>query len=452
MKNNTKFLTAFLFLTMGTAFAQTGVGTTSPDASAVLDVSSTTKGLLLPRLTAIQRNAIINPAKGLIIFNTTANELQTNTGTPSSPVWTSSGLGPQGPQGLTGATGPAGANGISAYQSWLNAGNTGTEAQFLSSIVGATGATGATGPAGANGISAYQSWLNAGNTGTEAQFLSSIVGATGATGANGISAYQSWLNAGNTGTEAQFLSSIVGATGATGATGPAGANGISAYQSWLNAGNTGTEAQFLSSIVGAAGPAGATGPQGPAGADGVGGVSTAGTNVTITGAGTVASPYVINATATATTASNGLTATSGDVKLGGTLTAATTVEQGANNLTFSGTGRTIVSGSFQTQGLLYAKPPRVHPIANAITWQDDDVVILLQSTHTGQIVFPSASANPNRLIGINNRSGAGRSITNVTGGDTGIYANEALSAIASASGVAWFISDGTSWRLYSGRP
>jgi hypothetical protein len=80
------------------------------------------------------------------------------------------------------------------------------------------------------------------------------------------------------------------------------------------------------------------------------------------------------------------------------------------------------------------------------------VVILLQSTHTGQIVFPSASANPNRLIGINNRSGSGRSITNVTGGDTGIYADEQLSAIASNSGVAWFISDGTSWRLYSGRP
>lgn len=136
----------------------------------------------------------------------------------------------------------------------------------------------------------------------------------------------------------------------------------------------------------------------------------------------------------------------------GTLTGNRIVNQGSNSLTFGGTGRTIVSGGFQTQGLLYAKPPRVHPIATSITWQADDVVILLQSTHSGSIVFPSASANPNRLIGINNRSGSARIIANVTGGDTGIYADEALSQIASNSGVSWFVSDGISWRLYSGRP
>jgi len=161
---------------------------------------------------------------------------------------------------------------------------------------------------------------------------------------------------------------------------------------------------------------------------------------------------VVNATSTSTTASNGLTATSGDIKLGGMLTTATTVAQGSNNLTFSGTGRTIVGGSFQTQGLLYAKPPRVHPVASSITWQADDVVILLQSGHTGNVVFPSASANPNRLIGINNRSGSARIISNTSGGDTGIYTEEALTQINSASGVSWYVSDGTSWRLYSGRP
>jgi hypothetical protein len=137
----------------------------------------------------------------------------------------------------------------------------------------------------------------------------------------------------------------------------------------------------------------------------------------------------------------------------GQLTGVRTVDQNNNNLTFqTGTAKTIVNGNFQTTGLLYAKPPRVHPIASSITWQDDDVVILLQSTHSGNIVFPSASANPNRLVGINNRSGSARIIANVTGGDTGIYADEALSQIASASGVSWYVSDGTSWRLYSGRP
>ena len=49
-----------------------GVGTVAPDASSLLDVSSTSKGLLAPRMTVTQRNAIVNPANGLIIFNTTS--------------------------------------------------------------------------------------------------------------------------------------------------------------------------------------------------------------------------------------------------------------------------------------------------------------------------------------------------------------------------------------------
>ena len=49
-----------------------GVGTIAPDASSLLDVSSTSKGLLAPRMTVTQRNEIVNPANGLIIFNTTS--------------------------------------------------------------------------------------------------------------------------------------------------------------------------------------------------------------------------------------------------------------------------------------------------------------------------------------------------------------------------------------------
>ncbi len=44
---------------------------TSPDASALLDISTTTKGLLIPRMTTTQRNAISSPAIGLMIYNTT---------------------------------------------------------------------------------------------------------------------------------------------------------------------------------------------------------------------------------------------------------------------------------------------------------------------------------------------------------------------------------------------
>jgi len=46
---------------------------TAAAASAMLDVGSTTKGMLIPRLTTAQMNAISSPATGLLIFNTTAN-------------------------------------------------------------------------------------------------------------------------------------------------------------------------------------------------------------------------------------------------------------------------------------------------------------------------------------------------------------------------------------------
>jgi len=43
---------------------------TNPDTSAILDIKSTAKGLLIPRMTTAQRNAIVNPATGLMIFQT----------------------------------------------------------------------------------------------------------------------------------------------------------------------------------------------------------------------------------------------------------------------------------------------------------------------------------------------------------------------------------------------
>ncbi len=60
-------------------------GQTEP--SALLDLQSTEKGFLLPRMTVAQRDAIDGPATGLMIFNTTANCLQINYGSPSEPSW-----------------------------------------------------------------------------------------------------------------------------------------------------------------------------------------------------------------------------------------------------------------------------------------------------------------------------------------------------------------------------
>ena len=47
-----------------------GVGTATPDAAAVLDVTSTSQGLLLPRMKTFQRAAIVNPPQGLFVFQT----------------------------------------------------------------------------------------------------------------------------------------------------------------------------------------------------------------------------------------------------------------------------------------------------------------------------------------------------------------------------------------------
>jgi hypothetical protein len=74
MKNHIFNLFQILFLVsiFPNVFAQgTAINTTgaAPDASAILDVSSTVKGFLPPRMTSPQRDSILNPANGLVIFN-----------------------------------------------------------------------------------------------------------------------------------------------------------------------------------------------------------------------------------------------------------------------------------------------------------------------------------------------------------------------------------------------
>jgi hypothetical protein len=60
------------------------IGTTNPSSSAVLDLTSTSQGLLLPRLTYVQKTAISNPVAGLILFCSdcgTSGEMQLYNGT-----------------------------------------------------------------------------------------------------------------------------------------------------------------------------------------------------------------------------------------------------------------------------------------------------------------------------------------------------------------------------------
>lgn len=72
MKSKILLSLALVMSVMG-AFAQkdnVGIGTTKPDQSAALEISSSNKGLLTPRMSLQQRNAIQNPATGLIIYQT----------------------------------------------------------------------------------------------------------------------------------------------------------------------------------------------------------------------------------------------------------------------------------------------------------------------------------------------------------------------------------------------
>lgn len=74
MKKNVQLLAITLGLGISiSAFAQkdnVGIGTTKPDQSAILDLNSSSKGLLMPRMSLQQRSAIQNPAKGLIVYQT----------------------------------------------------------------------------------------------------------------------------------------------------------------------------------------------------------------------------------------------------------------------------------------------------------------------------------------------------------------------------------------------
>lgn len=69
MKNLNYFLALILF-SIATSYAQVGIGTTTPNVSSMLDIVSTDSGLLIPRMTLVQKTAIVTPATGLLIYQT----------------------------------------------------------------------------------------------------------------------------------------------------------------------------------------------------------------------------------------------------------------------------------------------------------------------------------------------------------------------------------------------
>lgn len=104
------FLLACFFLLMVPVipFCQNiGIGTASPHSSAVLDITNTNKGLLIPRMTGTGITAIPNPAKGLMVYDSVNNQLLVNMGTPVTPNWQTivakSGWGLNGNSGVSAA-------------------------------------------------------------------------------------------------------------------------------------------------------------------------------------------------------------------------------------------------------------------------------------------------------------------------------------------------------------
>ena len=80
-----KFIFIFIVVLAQTArlVAQSniGIGTTTPHASALLDLQSNNKGLLIPRMTTSQRNAIGTVAKGLVVYDSTVKSFMFHDGT-----------------------------------------------------------------------------------------------------------------------------------------------------------------------------------------------------------------------------------------------------------------------------------------------------------------------------------------------------------------------------------
>jgi hypothetical protein len=87
-----KYIRQALFIALvasipAVTISQVVVGTGTPDVSAALEIQGTDRGVSFPRLTTDQRNAIVSPAFGSMVLNTSTLCLEMNIGTPDVPEW-----------------------------------------------------------------------------------------------------------------------------------------------------------------------------------------------------------------------------------------------------------------------------------------------------------------------------------------------------------------------------
>ena len=83
MNHSLARIATVLALLPAAAWAQVGIGTSTPNANAALEISATDKGLLIPRLTIAQRTTIISPPQGLMVYQTDG----TAGGGPQTGFW-----------------------------------------------------------------------------------------------------------------------------------------------------------------------------------------------------------------------------------------------------------------------------------------------------------------------------------------------------------------------------
>ena len=125
-----------------------GIGTNSPDPSAVLELSSNEKGMLVPRMSTFLRLSITAPATGLLVYDSDLSLFYFYDGSQWKAL-TAGAAGPTGAAGVQGPTGPSGDTGLQGIQ-----GITGP--QGTQGPQGIQGVTGAAGPTGAQGIQGIQ--------------------------------------------------------------------------------------------------------------------------------------------------------------------------------------------------------------------------------------------------------------------------------------------------------
>ena len=179
MKTILKSIIFIAFIAINvTAFAQVGINTNTPEASAALDVTSTEGGILIPRLTETQRDAITSPATGLMIFQT---DQMTGFYFFDGAAWAQL-EGPAGTNGTNGTDGQDGAQGIAGTNGTNGTdGTNGTNGvdgnDGAQGIQGETGATGPTGAAGTNGINGTDGQDGAAGLTTSVNGISQVDGA-----------------------------------------------------------------------------------------------------------------------------------------------------------------------------------------------------------------------------------------------------------------------------------